>query len=149
MESLIGDHMDNAAIGERIRLKREALGISQGELAHAIGLCRNTIVNVENAKIRSLNLENLSIAANYLRTSEEYLLFGHDPVQVETLLQQDELKARFEEQRRVIVDEYEKRIAELQKELENVKTVNAAYLDHIRTLKQINSRNNGAQTEND
>lgn len=145
--------MDKAAIGERIRQERLCFNhgskLSQDELAAAIGMCRNTVVNLENAKNKNLNIDTLEKVSQFFGRTEEYLLFGHDPVDESILLRQSDFKERLEEQRRRIVDEYENKIAELQKELESVKTVNAAYLDHIRTLKQINSRNNGEQTEND
>ena len=36
-----------AAIGQRIRLAREAAGVTQLELAEAIGLTRTSIANIE------------------------------------------------------------------------------------------------------
>lgn len=144
--------MDKASIGERIRQKREGLRpgarISQDEMAAALGLCRNTVVNLENSRNKNLNLDILEKVAEYLQTSEEYLLFGHDPVDGDTLLKQDTLRTRLEEQRLRLVEEYEKKIAELQNEVDHLKRLVAADEDHIRTLKQINLRLDKESSEN-
>lgn len=142
--------MDKAAIGERIRKKREELRhgvkVSQDEMAAALGLSRNTVVSLENSKNKNLNLEILGKVAQYLLVSEEYLLFGHEPVDSETLLRQDDFKARLEEQRLRLVREYEDRIAELQNEVDHLRRLVEADEDHIRTLKQINLRLNKEST---
>lgn len=136
--------MDKAAIGERIRQKREELRpggrISQDEMAAALGLCRNSIVNLENARNKNLNIDTLEKVAEFLLTTEEYLLFGHDPLDGNALLRQDDFRARLEEQRLRLVGEYEGRIAELQNEVEHLRKLVEADEDHIRTLKQINLR---------
>lgn len=145
--------MDKAAIGERIRQMRESCKpgskMSQDELAAAIGMCRNTVVNLENAKNKNLNLDTLERVAQYLGTTEEYLLFGIDTEDYENILCQDELKKKMEIQRLQMVEEYERKIGELQKDLANANKINAAYEDHIRTLKQINERLNKELAEND
>lgn len=65
-------------IGERLKRRREELGLKQGQLADAVGLLRTSITNIESGRQRppihllyalcaALNLE----AAHVLPTSEE------------------------------------------------------------------------------
>lgn len=64
-----------AAIGARMRMIREVLAISQGELAERIGLERTSVVNIEAGRQRILAHQIADIAAA-LGTSPKNFLKG-------------------------------------------------------------------------
>ena len=66
---------DLKAFGANIRRLREALGISQEELAHRAGLHRTYIGGIERGE-RNLGLINVVKLARVLRTEPSELLRG-------------------------------------------------------------------------
>jgi transcriptional regulator with XRE-family HTH domain len=54
----------SAALGQRIRTSREALGITQEELAHRSGLSRNQVQNLENNRNNTRDAEGMHGPAN-------------------------------------------------------------------------------------
>ncbi len=48
--------MNLIAIGRTVRARREALGLSQGQLAHLSGLSRQTLVGLENGTLNDLGV---------------------------------------------------------------------------------------------
>lgn len=63
------------ALGIRIRLIREALGLTQGELAKRVGLQRVSVTNIEVGRQRLL-LDTVERFATGLGTSPKHLLKG-------------------------------------------------------------------------
>jgi transcriptional regulator with XRE-family HTH domain len=63
------------AVGVRIRIIREALGISQHELAPRVGISRGSIANIETGRQRLL-LDDIESFARALNTSPKHLLKG-------------------------------------------------------------------------
>jgi transcriptional regulator with XRE-family HTH domain len=63
------------AIGMRVRYIREAVGMSQGDLARAIGKTRTVIVNFENGNQRCM-LHDIEAMAKALNTTPKHLLRG-------------------------------------------------------------------------
>lgn len=64
--------MYNAVIGQNIRNQRKRKGFSQEELAEAVGVSRQTIVNWENGKVMPL-LENIEEMCRIFNVSYEEL----------------------------------------------------------------------------
>jgi len=63
------------AVGARIRMIREAIGMTQEELAKRVGYVRPSIANVETGKQRLL-LNTLEDFARALNTTPKHLLRG-------------------------------------------------------------------------
>ncbi len=64
-----------AAIGLRVRYIREAVGMTQDELAKKIGRSRTVVVNFETGKERCM-LHTIEEMAKALNTSPKHLLRG-------------------------------------------------------------------------
>lgn len=65
----------HAALGTRIRMIRETLGMSQGELAKRVGLQRVSVTNTEIGRQRLL-LDGVERYAAALGTTPKHLLKG-------------------------------------------------------------------------
>ncbi len=63
------------AVGARIRLIREALGMSQEDLAKKTSLVRTSVVNIEAGRQRIL-LHNIDEFSKALGTSPKHLMKG-------------------------------------------------------------------------
>lgn len=63
------------AVGIRIRMIREALGIQQGELAKRAGYTRTSITNIEAGRQRA-QLHQIEKVAVALGTSTKHLMKG-------------------------------------------------------------------------
>lgn len=63
------------AVGVRIRLIREALGLTQDDLAKRVGLKRVSVANIEIGRQRLL-LDSVEDFARALGTSPKHLLKG-------------------------------------------------------------------------
>lgn len=65
----------HVAVGARIRIVREALGLSQGDLAKRVGLARASVTNIEIGRQRLL-LDGVEEFARALGTTPKHLLKG-------------------------------------------------------------------------
>lgn len=63
------------ALGARIRMIRETLGIDQGELAKRVGLDRTSVTNAETGRQRFL-LQGVEAYARGLGVSPKHLMKG-------------------------------------------------------------------------
>jgi transcriptional regulator with XRE-family HTH domain len=63
------------AVGARVRMIRETLGLDQSELGKRVGLNRTSITNIEAGRQRLL-LHNIETFARALGTSPKHLLKG-------------------------------------------------------------------------
>lgn len=63
------------ALGARVRIIREALGLSQEDLAKRVGLKRASVANIETGRQRFL-LDGVEDFARALGTSPKHLLKG-------------------------------------------------------------------------
>jgi transcriptional regulator with XRE-family HTH domain len=63
------------AIGARVRYIREAVGMTQDDLARAIGKTRTVIVNFESGKQRCM-LHDIEAMARALNSTPKHLLKG-------------------------------------------------------------------------
>ncbi len=61
-------------IGERIRHRRKAIGMSADTLAERIGVSRSTIFRYENGHIEKMPMDNLVPIARHLNTTVGYLM---------------------------------------------------------------------------
>lgn len=64
-------------VGARLKGLREDKGMSQYELADAIGISRESIARYETGK-RGITVEVLDIYSNYFNVSVEYIMYGTD-----------------------------------------------------------------------
>lgn len=70
-------------IGERIRLRRAELGMSQSELAKAVGMSHQTSISKIEIGERGVPLKYIKLIATALKTTPEYLLGDtNDPEEV-------------------------------------------------------------------
>lgn len=67
-----------ATLGERIRKRRTALGLSQAELARRVGVKREAVSQWENGASKGLKPENLLKTADVLGTTVRSLVTGHE-----------------------------------------------------------------------
>src|SRR5271166_2817430 len=77
---------DSHAIGERIRLARQARGLTQEQLAEAVGVTRSAVAQWETGRAGQVT-GNLTRVAAALGVGIEHLAHGHDkfaPSQVGT-----------------------------------------------------------------
>ena len=73
--------------GERIKARREALGLSVGELASRLNKNRATIYRYENGDIEDLPITVLEPLAKALNTTPAYIMgWEEEPMDFETLL---------------------------------------------------------------
>lgn len=74
-----GVDLQRAEVAQRLREAREYVGLSQDEVAQALGLSRPAITNIEtgNRKVEAVELERL---AKLYGQSVNYLLSGEDPL---------------------------------------------------------------------
>ena len=63
-------------IGERIRTAREGLGLSQSQLAKAVGISQESVRKWENGEIKSPRADTLLRLARKLRKDPEWIVNG-------------------------------------------------------------------------
>ncbi len=130
--------MNNFSIRARIKSLREDSGITQSEMADRLGVCRTSVINIETkSKLVSPRLAEIAKA---LDTTEEYLLFGNKTEEEKMRLYESYADTMFKEQKKQIIDDYERRLAELQRQLQEFGEICHEQRDHINTLKQIIQR---------
>ena len=81
---------DSQAIGERIRLARQERGLTQEQLAEAVGVTRSAVAQWETGRAGQVT-GNLSRIAAVLAVGVEYLMFGDDKVAPQRATRGDEL----------------------------------------------------------
>ncbi len=67
-----------AQVAERLRHAREYVGLSQEDVATALGLSRPAVTNIESG-IRKVEATELNILSRLYRKTMEYLLTGKEP----------------------------------------------------------------------
>lgn len=63
------------AVGARIQMIREAIGMTQGQLAKAVGYTRTSVTNIEAGRQR-MPLHQVEEVARALNTTPKHLLKG-------------------------------------------------------------------------
>lgn len=69
---------DKAAMGERIRRRREELNLSREQFSEMMGITSKFLSDIELGT-RGFSLEKLFLFSEYLNLSTEYILFGTVP----------------------------------------------------------------------
>lgn len=72
--SVSEDRKRNRAVAARVKMAREAAGLSHAELADRLGIARQGVVSYERAGIGTLR--GIARAARALRVSEPWLAYG-------------------------------------------------------------------------
>lgn len=107
--------MDDSAIKARIKARREALGISQEEMAERLGIARNTLANIEKPLDKKgstrITNEHLPDIARELLTSEEELFIGFRPCHPADKDTIEEAREGYLAREKSIKDDYEDRLA--------------------------------------
>ncbi|WP_220340799.1 helix-turn-helix domain-containing protein [Lysobacter soli] len=70
--------VQRAEMAERLRQSREYVGLSQEEVASALGISRPAVTHIESGN-RKVEATELSILARLYRRTLEYLLTGREP----------------------------------------------------------------------
>lgn len=78
-------------IGDRIRRKREELGMSQEELAHKIGYKNKSSINKIEMDVQQLTQKKIVAVANALGVSVNYILGIDEPDKVQKIGQEEGL----------------------------------------------------------
>lgn len=73
-------------VGERIKMRRKALGLSADQVAERVGVNRATIYRYESDEIKNMGTETLVPLAAALRTTPAWLLMGDDPDQADDIV---------------------------------------------------------------
>ena len=81
---------DSHAIGERIRLARQARGLTQEQLAEAVGVTRSAVAQWETGRAGQIT-GNLTRIASVLGAGVEHLMFGDDKSASQRAARGDEL----------------------------------------------------------
>ena len=115
-----------------IRKFREKAGLSQAMMAEELGVGRTTYINFETGKVKLFG-KTLTRFAEYFSVSEEELLSAGDSVE---LLRE---RQSFEEQKRAIIEDYEKRLSAMNEKLGSMSRLIEAHEMTIRTLTETNS----------
>ena len=71
-------------VGDRIRRKREELGITQIDLAKSFNASKQTLYKYENNIVTNIPLNNIEMIAKKLRVSPGYLMGWEDDFSIET-----------------------------------------------------------------
>lgn len=126
--------MDNRSIKENIVKLRTGRKLSQEDAADRMSISRNSYRNLEKGKTKIIS-EQLPKLAETLGCTQEEILLGYEPDRSGEgeLHEGDGMVA----QMRAITENYEKRIAELQSELEKEKQLTASLADTVAALKEI------------
>ena len=114
-----------------IRRFRESNGYSQTSMADELGIGRTTYINFETGKTR-LFCKTLEKLARYFGVTEEDILTGKPE-------EDDLLQASLIDEKKLIIQEYENRIAALNEKLDAAEKIIAANERTIRTLTDTNN----------
>jgi DNA-binding XRE family transcriptional regulator len=72
------DNPDVETMGQRIRMCREAQGMTQTDLAKAVGVSRGAVAQWELGIVANIRLQAFLRLCEVLRTTPQYLIFGSD-----------------------------------------------------------------------
>lgn len=70
--------LDNCAMGERIRKRREELNISREQFAEMLDITTKFCSDIESGA-RGVSIKNLMAISDCLKLSTDYILFGDVP----------------------------------------------------------------------
>ena len=120
----------NEEIYQRIRKRREKLDLSQEVVAERLGMCRNSVSNIESKT--KIVYERIWDIADILDTSVPYLIFGIEDSGT------SERIAELEAQKRALTDSYEEKLFSLQQNMDLLKALIVSKDEQIIAIRQIN-----------
>lgn len=82
-------------IGERIKRRREELGLSQSELARKVGYTSRSTINKIEKDGRGISQDKIVAIAKALRTTPSYLMGWEDEEVANLTAMQEETMAKF------------------------------------------------------
>lgn len=85
---------DRAAVGERLRLKRTLLGLTQDEMAERIGRAPKYYADIERGSC-GMSVETMIALASSMNMSLDYLIYGDAS---------DEDKSRHQQETKAVLD---------------------------------------------
>ncbi len=98
-------------MGDRIRERRNAIGMTADRFAEIIGKNRATVYRYENGTIDSFTLDFLNLIADTLQTSPAYLMgWTNNPSQYATETEKEPCEARLDQMITSLSDENQKRL---------------------------------------
>lgn len=65
-------------MGDRIRMLRQARGLTQPQLAAEVGVSKSAVSQWEDGSVANIKLQTFLRLVEVLRTDYEYLIFGPD-----------------------------------------------------------------------
>lgn len=127
--------MDNESIKKNILKLRLEHNLSQGDMADALGVARNTYRSVEKGTTRMISDTVLDVARWAGITPEEVVL-GFKPDEAVSQRLKD-ARAQFNDKVKSLTEEYETRLDGLRKEIDLLKDLIKEKDDNIRNLKSM------------
>ncbi|MBR3012568.1 MAG: helix-turn-helix transcriptional regulator [Bacteroidales bacterium] len=127
--------MDNESIKKNIMKLRLEHNLSQGDMADALGVARNTYRSVEKGNTRMISDTVLEVAKWAGITPEEVVL-GFKPDEAISQRLKD-ARAQFNDRVKGLTEEYEARLDGLRKEIDLLKDLIKEKDDNIRNLKSL------------
>lgn len=125
--------MDKSLVKENIRKAREEMNLTQSELASRMGISRTAYRNFETGETKVFS-DHISTLARICGRSEEELILGYSPRSHDDTLHE---VFTLREQRERLIEDYERRLAELRAALEARNALLESYEKHIRTLEEL------------
>lgn len=114
---------------DNIKRRRESLGLSQAGIAEELGIGRTSYINFEKGKV-NLFCKTLVRFSEYCNTPIQDLI---DDKATGDLLKDS---SDFEEQRRALIEDYEKRLSVLNDKYQAAQRIIAAHEITIKTLSE-------------
>jgi len=128
--------MDAKSIIANLERLRELNGLKKSEVAKAVGITRNTYLNLISGNTKVIN-ENLPSLARLYKISLEELLLGYKPINREEQMLRE--SAQHEEKRRALIDDYEQKLSTARDKIDNLNEIIDVQRRNIRALEALNS----------
>lgn len=127
--------MDNDSIKQNLERIRQKHGLTQQEMADAIGVVRNTYRNIEKGSTHLISDTVMKVAEWAGMTPEEIVL-GYEPSEDGSATLKD-AREEFDRRLKAQKDDYEARLETMRKEIAFLKGTVKDKEDNIRSLKSI------------
>jgi transcriptional regulator with XRE-family HTH domain len=127
--------MDNESIKRNIQRIRIEHNLSQEGMADVLGVARNTYRNIEKGSTRLIS-DTVMKVASWSGLSPEEIVLGYQPSEKGSVKLKD-VRERYNNQIKMITDDYENRLDGLRKENTLLKELLKEKDDNIRNLKSM------------
>lgn len=126
--------MNRKLIKKNISEVRNALNLTQAEMAERIGISRQAYINLENGKTSPINKQITKMAEN-CGISEDKILFGYSHAEMEAsqLREAEALK----EQLNTIRADHERRVSEFKDKLDVLTQLVFSERQHVKTQERL------------